>query len=266
MANFQQYNTTTVENAFRPLLNEIDFANLDLLNVPLVSYDKLEQYLPLLKGKKCRLVLVAKDIDDVLGYNMLSLLDNTYSVIICLSKKLFKGGIHDDPMIRNIVGIHEFLHAISALFVIPQLNDKEKNNAFLKEYQTKMMLDILSIDTIKEHHESILGTRDVLFFRDDDCFYPNTIFFKDDHFRLSLDKTPQKYHNLNERFLLPRDKFEAYFNKGELRALKLLITKGKLKEAFTAAQSKIAVITNDMHLEFDFVIRRMAEILISYAL
>jgi hypothetical protein len=32
------------------------------------------------------------------------------SSVICLSKKLFKGGIHDDPMIRNIVGIHEFLH------------------------------------------------------------------------------------------------------------------------------------------------------------
>jgi len=256
-----------VENAFRPLLDLINFANLDLLSVPLISFNKIEQYLPPLKGIKCRLVLIARDnLGNDLGYTMIRLDRNIYSVVICLSKELFMGGIHDDPMIRNIVGIHELLHCISAFFVIPELTDKDKNNAFIKESQTKMLIEILSIDTIKSHHSTIMGTQDDLFFKSNNCFYPNSVFFNDDHFRLSLDRTPQKYHNLNERFLLPRDKFENYFNKNELQTLKSLISKGKLKDAFTATQKKITMIANDMHLEFDFVIRRMAEILISYAL
>jgi hypothetical protein len=57
---------------------------------------------------------------------------------------------------------------------------------------------------------------------------------------------------------LPRDKFEAYFkNKSELQKLKSLISKGKLREAFTTIQGKIIEIADDMHLEYDFVIRRI---------
>jgi len=268
MGYFQRFNTTTAENTFRPLLDLINFANLDLLSVPLKSYDKLEQYFPPLKGIKCRLVLIAKEnLKNDLGYTLFRFSGNVYSVVICMSKELFKGGSHDDPMIRNIVGIHEFLHCISAFFVIPELSNKEKFNNFIREYQTKMMIDILSIDTIKSHNPAIMGNLDDLFFRGDKCFYPNSIFFNDDHFRLSLDRTPLKYHNLNERFLLPRDKFEAHFkNKSELHKLKSLISKGKLREAFNTIQDKVIEIADDMHLEYDFVIRRIAEILLSYAL
>jgi hypothetical protein len=37
MGYFQRFNTTTAENTFRPLLDLINFANLDLLSVPLKS-------------------------------------------------------------------------------------------------------------------------------------------------------------------------------------------------------------------------------------
>ena len=70
--------------------------------------------------------------------------------------------------------------------------------------------------------------------------------------------------DINERFLLPRGKFEASFSPAELQELKALIKANRLTEAHTFAQRKIELIANEMHLEIDFVARRMTEILLSY--
>jgi hypothetical protein len=270
LAYWQRFSTTRVETAFRPLLDEIDFPNLHLGSIHLRVYKNLEQYLPLLNGKKVRLVIAARNtLKNDEAYTVFK--DEKdgviYTIIISLSEDLFNGSTYDDPMIRNIVGIHEFLHCISAFFSIPELNNNKRVN-FIKECKTKMTLDILadtlSIDKIKSTNK--MGSQDELFTRADDYFFPNTVFFADDHFRLSLDRTPLKYHNLYERFLLPRESFENYFTKSELRDLKALVGKNSLFNAYMVAQDKINAISENMHLEIDFVARRMKEILLSYSL
>jgi hypothetical protein len=274
MGNFHQYTTSWAESTFRPLLDSIDFANLNLLSVPLVIYNKLEQYIPALNGIKCCLVFITNsdsDLEDHLGYSMFKFFDNTYSLIIRLSKDLFKGGKHDDPMIRNIIGIHEFLHCISALICIPDLtNSKGKMDSFIKEYNTKMMLEILSIEKLekirKMNHGQTMGNMPDQYILGNQYFFPNSIFFSDDHYRLSSDESPLKYHNLHERLLLPRDKFEKFFNKSELQKIKSMINTNKLTEVYSFAQSKGEKIAHTMHLEIPFVIRRISEILISYAI
>ena len=267
MSDLDHFNTTGVEKAFRPLLDEIDFPNLDLCSVPIVFYHHLEQYLPLLRGKKCRLVLTAQNNgknDE--AYAIFSILDDTYTLTICMSKDMFNGSSYDDPMIRKIIGTHEFLHCISALFSVPVLMNKKKAS-FLRECKTKMMFEMLSIDHIKSSHsKNLMGPQNRLFIREKDYFYPNTIFFSDDHFRLSLDRAPLKYNNLYERFLLPKDEYETFFDRKELRHLKSLISTSQLPEAYKLAESKVDKIADDMHLEKDFVYRRMTEILLSYAL
>jgi hypothetical protein len=261
MTNFRGYTTTWAERDLRPLLDLIDFANLNLNTERFCSYNRLAQYVPSLTGVKCRIVFtLQEDKMDNLGYSYFhySRQNNSYSLVVRFNKHLFEGEQKfNTPLWRKIIGKHEFLHCVSALLCIPDLSDDKIRGASIKEYSTKMTLEILSIAKICEVEHNHHG-------RAMDAYPEPTIFFSDDHFRLSRDKSPLKYQNLYDRFLLSVSTFEAAFNDSERRNLKKLTRAGDLLAAYNLALSKVDSIVKNTQLEEGFVIRRIKEILIYY--
>jgi len=113
--HWARYTTKFVENSFRPLLDKIDFPNLDMSSVEVIPYVDLGKYLPVLDGEKIRLAIIARDTLNagkeaaytILNYEKNENDKDIYTICICMSKDLFNGGPYDNPMIRNIIGIHE---------------------------------------------------------------------------------------------------------------------------------------------------------------
>jgi hypothetical protein len=144
------------------------------------------------------------------------------------------------------------------VFCIPSLNTPEQIDALKKEYAAKMTLEVLTAQAIEQIEKVHSG-------RAMDNYIKPHLFFDDGHYRLKPDKTKANYHNLYARLLLPIDKFESFFNKGEMRAIKDLIKTNNISSAYGLAFTKIAEIVKTTDFEEVFIVRRTMEILISYA-
>jgi hypothetical protein len=260
--NLNEYNTAWAERVLRCLLDSINFSDLNLISENFRFYSCLEQYVPILSGVNCRIVfMLQEDQIENLGYSVFyySPENNRYFLVVRFKRELFEGKQKfNTPLWRKIIGKHEFLHCISALFCIPDLINNESREEFKKEYAAKMTLDILSPDKIEEVEHKHQG-------RVMDLFPKPTIFFGDDHFRLSQDKSPLKYQNLYECFLLSIPTFEAFFNDSEMRHLKNMIKDRNLPDAHRFSLSKADSIMKSTQLEKGFIIHRIKEILLSYA-
>jgi hypothetical protein len=121
------------------------------------------------------------------------------------------------------------------------------------------MLDILTTKKIKEIKEKHEG-------RIMDNYLCPTIFFDDDHYRSSLDKSPLKYPNLYDWLLLPKSKFDSCLNYTEKRNLGKFIKENNIPAAHELALTKVEDIMKDTGFEKNFVIRRIKEILLSYVI
>jgi hypothetical protein len=118
-----------VEYTFRPLLEEISFNSLEGKK-PLLSLFPGKYYADL-ENVNCTLFIVLRrDIPKSLGYTLFQYKNNMYRIAICLSYELFEGNKYNSPRMRNIIGIHEFLHCISAFLCIPYLSFEQARYNF----------------------------------------------------------------------------------------------------------------------------------------
>jgi hypothetical protein len=132
------------------------------------------------------------------------------------------------------------------------------------QWNMKLTLEILSVEKIEEITRSHNGQTMARFTSDNTPFFPDSIFFSDDHFRLSLDKSVLKYHNLYDRFLLSKDQFEACFSQEKIKHIKENAQNNEIIDAYQESLEIKEKLITDLFLDEEYVIRRIAEIVLFY--
>jgi hypothetical protein len=259
--------TERTEQLFRPFLQTIPFHNPDSTDRDLVFSGIVNDcYSKLGKAQLHLYVIKRKPAEDGrLGHGLFTVDgDDCYIFKIYLNPVLFYGEKYDSPQLRKAVGVHEFVHCVAAAINLPKFKTKAQREEFRTRLLDKLTVDIIStkqIEEIKEKkgedhllHRAPLGPPQ---------FYPNNLLFDDEHYRLQDDNSPIKYHELYDQFLLSKDAFESFFEKSELENLKKT-SKQDVQSAYRLALRRKDKIAKTFYLYEDIVIRRAAEIIVSY--
>jgi hypothetical protein len=259
--------TEGTERLFRPFLQRIPFHNPDSTKGDLVFSGIINDFYSKLGNVQLHLyVLKRKSSEDRMGHGLFTICDERcYVYKIYLNPSLFYGEKYDSPQLRKAVGIHEFVHCVAAATNIPQIKTEPQREEFRTRLRDKLVIDIIStkqIENIKEKNGA-----DHLLSRsssDSSLFYPNNLLFDDEHYRLQGDDSQTKYHDLFDQFLLSREAFEGFLDKAGLNTLKKN-AKMDIMVAYKVDLRRKSDIVKTLFLYDDFVIRRIAEIVVSYS-
>ncbi|MDR2028851.1 MAG: hypothetical protein LBP93_04855 [Treponema sp.] len=266
MAHFGS-KTERTERMFRPFLQKIPFHNPDSTKGDLVFSGLVNDCYSLLGHKQLHLYVIKRQpVENRLGHGLLTIDgEDCYTFKIFLSPELFYGARYDSPKLRKAIGVHEFVHCVAAAINIPKIKSQSQKQEFKNRLHNKLAMDIVSTKQIEEMQKK--KGSDHLMQRlqtDSSPFYPNNLLFEDGHYRLPGDDSLIKYHDLYDWFLLSRDTFEDFFNQDELNEIKQG-AKGDIMAAYKTALKQKEKIIKSLFLYDDFVVRRIAEIMVFYA-
>jgi len=255
--------TERTERRFRPFLEKIPLR--DPPSERLIYSGMISDYYPFLGNKKMQVYVIKRDnADGRLGFGNLTSWGENRSVFnIYLDNSLFPGGQLDSPKLRKLVGVHEYVHCITAVMNLPKINTEPEQKDFKDKLRKKLNLEIISAQMI----DKIMGKKGpehIVHRTAGSRYYPDIVLFDDAHYRLDDDFSDIRYDELCDQLLFSKADFERYIGATNLSALKKRIKKNVAEEYKLILKQYKNTIAKEMDLYEDFVVRRIAEIIATY--
>jgi hypothetical protein len=208
-------------------------------------------------------VIKRKLEEERFGYGKLTLWDDDcYVFTIFLDASLFSSGKYDSPILRKIVGTHEFVHCVSTVRNLSRIKSKNERELLKIKLQNKLAIDILSDQNIGKIIKEQEKNR-VRYNVESLLYHINKIIYDDEHYRLEDDGIQILYNELYDQLLFSRHDFERFIGENELATLKVSV-KSNVIEAYKYVLRNKDRIAREKCLYDGFVVRRISEIISIY--